>query len=197
VDTLSDPANCGVGAAGCGNVCPLANDVCAGGACACPGSLPDVCGTSCVNRQTDERHCGTCGNACPSGATCTGGGCACDVSRPQPCGATCCAGSGCCAGNACQTEHSNGLGQHYYDCSPLYVPGGATTRGAAFAAADAWAAGTTYDGTVCDPYCIARRTASQCAVWCYGDSPLAGRVKLTGSLVCRDACPYADYATWD
>jgi hypothetical protein len=48
----------------------------------------------------------------------------------------------------------------------------------------------TYDGIVCDPFCIARQTAGSCAVWCYAGSPIAGRAKAVGSTVCSSACPY-------
>ncbi|KAH3987232.1 hypothetical protein HBH64_013320 [Parastagonospora nodorum] len=41
--------------------------------CTSPG-LTDLCGTTCVNRQTDPNNCGTCGNTCPSG-TCSNGAC--------------------------------------------------------------------------------------------------------------------------
>lgn len=157
-----------------------------------------MCNATCVNRQTDEQSCGTCGTACATGATCTSGACRCPQGPTLGCNGACCSGGNqcCAAGGACQTQHSNGLGQHYFDCNPPYAPA-RTTLAAARAAADAWSAGTTYEGIVCDPYCVARQTASQCAVWCYGISPLAGRVGLTNSIVCQGACPYAGYQTWN
>ena len=50
-------------------------DLCAGcGICAgaCPSSTPDTCGALCVDLQTDQGHCGTCGHACGLG-TCSAG----------------------------------------------------------------------------------------------------------------------------
>ncbi len=194
VNLETDPTNCG----SCGTICPLANDVCQGGSCACPAGAPTACGTTCVNTQTDEQHCGGCNAACATGATCTSGACLCPKGPTTGCGGTCCAGgTGCCAAGACQTKHANGLGQSYFDCNPLYAPA-QTTQAAALAAADAWNPGTTYVGTVCDPYCVARQTASQCAVWCFGISNVAGRVGLNGiSNVCSAACPGLSSPTWN
>ncbi len=46
-----------------------------------------ACGAACVDRQTDPRNCGACGNTCTAGGTCRNGSC-------LPCG-------GCAAGNVC------------------------------------------------------------------------------------------------
>jgi hypothetical protein len=55
--------------------------------------------------------------------------------------------------------------------------------------------GTTIPGA-CDPYCIGRQTGSQCAVWCFGISPFAGRVGLdASSTVCL--CPTLASPTWN
>jgi hypothetical protein len=111
------------------------------------------------------------------------------------CSGTCCpGGTQCCSNGACQTQHSNGLGQSYYDCNPLYSAA-QTTSAAAKAAADAWNAGTDIPG-ICDAYCLSRQTASQCATWCYGISNFAGRVALnTTNNVC--ICPVAGSPTWN
>jgi hypothetical protein len=58
--------------------------VCREGACVCP----TTCGGACVNLKTNPEHCGTCGHACPAGATCSGGACGCDFGTQQ-CGETC------------------------------------------------------------------------------------------------------------
>ncbi|MFT3924185.1 MAG: hypothetical protein QM778_16745 [Myxococcales bacterium] len=72
----------------------------------------ETCGTSsCVDTDTDLLHCGTCSNACPSGASCSSGTCTCpagfelcggrcvDVSRDAAhcgsCGKSCGTGSVC------------------------------------------------------------------------------------------------------
>jgi hypothetical protein len=179
VDTQTDADHCSA----CGNACPLTNDVCVGGACDCPASLPDECGSSCVNRQTDEANCGTCGTDCPSGSTCESGTCQC-ASGSTPCGTTCCPGNACCGGTGCQTAHLNGLGQTYFDCGALDTH----TRGQAILAAAAWSAsGTDVDGTTgCGPSCFCRQTATQAAIWCYiGSAPAqTGKVFTVASPNC-------------
>lgn len=53
----------------------------------CSGEM-DLCGTSCVDTQTNAMHCGECDDPCPAGQSCGGGNCACggDLS---PCGEQC------------------------------------------------------------------------------------------------------------
>jgi hypothetical protein len=48
---------------------------CIGGHCAC--GEENTCGAECVDKQTNPRHCGQCGNACDEGAVCEGGNCTC------------------------------------------------------------------------------------------------------------------------
>jgi hypothetical protein len=84
VDTANAPDHCGA----CGNVCarrPNARPTCAMGTCgiACEADFGDCDGSAAngceVVTSSDVRHCGRCGNACPSGpratATCEGGRC--------------------------------------------------------------------------------------------------------------------------
>jgi hypothetical protein len=114
----------------------------------------------------------------------------CECSTPSCCGAT------------CQTTHSNGLGQLYYDCAPLGVPGLPATYTPVMAteARNAWPfAGIDSTGTcgmgMNGSTCLARQTATSCAVWCYTKS-LAGRVHLnTASTTCP--CPTTLDPTWD
>jgi len=45
-----------------------------------PKTIPclyTICDGSCVNTDTDENNCGSCGNVCATGATCTDGSCHC------------------------------------------------------------------------------------------------------------------------
>jgi len=179
-DLDTTEAHCGT----CGTACAEADTCCSG---------------RCRATSTDPQNCGGCGVACPTNATCSTGTCRCPAGPQAGCGGTCCAGGDACCGAACATQHTNGLGGSngglFYDCNATHAAS-ATTKTAALAAADAWEGGTTYDGIVCDPFCIARQTASACAVWCYGGSSMAGRAKAVGSLACVGACPYADYVPW-
>ncbi len=175
-DLQTDEQHCG----DCGHAC-------AAGATCCTGTCTDL--------RADPSSCGTCGHACPIGQACASSACACSDGTKKTCGANCCAGTACCSsGTACQTEHTNGVGGSrgglFYDCNPLYVPGSATTKAAAIAAADAWELGVQdYDGIVCDPSCFGRRTGTnKFAVWCYGSSPFAGHATAfpTVTLSCPD-----------
>jgi hypothetical protein len=114
------------------------------------------------------------------------------------CGGTCCAGGDACCSGACPPAHSNGLGQSYFaGCDAPYAPS-QTTEAAARLAADAWASGATFPGTtICGPYCVARQTASECAIWCYGISPVAGRVlRNTIDNACA-ICPTSGSPEWN
>jgi hypothetical protein len=199
VDPASDEANCG----GCGIVCAT-GQTCTSGVCLCPTGQ-SVCDGACVDRSTDEVNCGACGWTCAVGATCGGGSCACPSGRTTPCGqgatggGTCCAGNTCCSG-ACQTEHDNGLGQHFYDCLAL----GTYDVTQARAAAAAWQASGAveipgYALGCASPSCIGWQTQTSCGVWCYGGTadPLRGRASVVQSIACVGACPTAGAPNWN
>jgi len=59
---------------------PGRNAVCLNGQIGCSGT--------CVNVNTDNQNCGSCGNACAAGATCTAGQCICPSGQSQ-CGGNC------------------------------------------------------------------------------------------------------------
>ncbi len=40
-----------------------------------PADQTTICGSDCVNTQTDPLHCGSCTNACAPGQTCSSGAC--------------------------------------------------------------------------------------------------------------------------
>lgn len=85
-DLQTDPNNCGV----CGNVCNLPHTTvnkCIGGLCApsqcadgwsnCEVDSPEAWANGCETDLTsDPNNCGTCGNACGTGAVCSAGSCA-------------------------------------------------------------------------------------------------------------------------
>jgi hypothetical protein len=72
-----------------------------------------------------------------------------------------------------------------------------TTRDAAVLAAQAWGATTISDAGYCDPYCIAGQKADRCAIWCYGISNAAGRVRELAIPSCSlSVCPSALGPTW-
>jgi hypothetical protein len=215
VDMDSDPSNCG----GCGPAfaCTLEGTTCTGGSCVCASGLLDCGAAGCFDLDTDERHCGTCLASCAATETCCLGSCtdlandesncgSCDhaclatetcssgVCCPTGavvCGTSCCAGTGCC-GTACQTEHSNGLGQHFYDCDPL----GTYDASSAAAAAQAWNSSVSTVPIVCAASdCLRSQTDTACPVWCYSGS-LGGRVALntTGNSC---VCPSTGTPNWN
>jgi hypothetical protein len=98
----SDPEHCGACETKCGT-----DRVCGPTGCgtSCGPGL-EACGGSCVDKATDEKHCGTCNNACPSTAngvaSCVNRNCTvkcntgfnyctgqCVASSPTSCGPTC------------------------------------------------------------------------------------------------------------
>ena len=78
----------------------------------CSGSTPDLCGTTCVNKQTDPNHCGNCANACTqpahSTATCTTG----------TCGFTCAANYHSCSGACVSNSSISSCGTSCAACIP-------------------------------------------------------------------------------
>jgi hypothetical protein len=95
-DLQVDERNCG----SCGHDCPLTNDVCKAGTCACPPATPDVCGDTCVDRLTDPTACGSGCAVCPLGADCGQGSC-CTAAKPTFCGPS----AGSCADLATDEAH--------------------------------------------------------------------------------------------
>ena len=90
----TDPTHCGDCNTQCG-----AGQTCSSGHCAlsCQPGLSScdvtVAGTpvpTCVDKQSDSRNCGSCGNQCPSGQVCSAGGCqvSCQATLTQ-CGSAC------------------------------------------------------------------------------------------------------------
>jgi hypothetical protein len=93
--------------------------------------------------------------------------------------------------------HSNGLGQNYFDCAALGVPGDPATYTAEMAAAAraVWPFSGTDETLFCASDALAARlTSNSCAVWQYAGSR-AGRVHLSAAPSC--SCPSATDPTWN
>jgi hypothetical protein len=130
--------NCGQ----CGAACDTTHSTpssCTAGACQytcnagwgnCQSSPPDLNG--CETPLNTASNCTACGVACDtahsldagcSATSCTYSGCAagyvdCHTAAPNADGCECNAPS-CCEGGVCEPQHDNGVGQTYYDCTPV------------------------------------------------------------------------------
>lgn len=115
IPTSVDPDNCGACGTNCGPT-----EVCSAGKCLpeAGGCIPapqgggatglEPCNRECVDKLNDNRHCGTCGNACPPGQGCVNGTCVgvIAVGTPPPCpagGPPVQTGPGGCAGTIAST----------------------------------------------------------------------------------------------
>jgi hypothetical protein len=78
-DLRSDASNCGRVGQVCPNMGMNPNNTCINGVCTrnnnCNGDNTAVCNNACVDRSTDERNCGGCGNACAVDQFCVAGNC--------------------------------------------------------------------------------------------------------------------------
>jgi hypothetical protein len=220
-DTPSNTvSNCG----GCNNSCTPTNasaNSCDGQSCnyVCqPGFLDCVkIGADtdgCESSASAITSCGGCNQACDTanslGASCSGGACSysgcppgrADCNRTPPNLDGCeCPTTTCCSGG-CQPQHTNGLGlgQTYYEaCVALGTPGNDSTYSSTLAndAAYAWTDGSGMPAAqTCGPsQCVFRKSASECAVWCYTKN-LAGKVLKSGVNACT--CPMVTTTmTWN
>jgi hypothetical protein len=71
-DITSSPLHCGA----CGSPCDSASEQCVNQQCQCKPGLFECTPGTCVDRQTDDDNCGTCGVGCTGNKTCQGGVCA-------------------------------------------------------------------------------------------------------------------------
>src|SRR5581483_5686220 len=78
--------------AGCAKGTSTMNSTC--------GSDQDLCNGACVNVQTDNQNCGSCGNSCGTGTTCSGGSCVCSTGLVS-CGNQCVASNATHCGSSC------------------------------------------------------------------------------------------------
>ncbi|MDX9719423.1 MAG: hypothetical protein RBU37_01655 [Myxococcota bacterium] len=119
VELDSNPQHCGA----CGHNC-LMGQLCCDGECVTPGSSEhcggcdpceegfDCCGQSCVNTESSNENCGSCGNACSSSQVCCNGVCAVQCGSCSPAcanGLFCCGTS--CANFSSSEQHCGGCFQ--------------------------------------------------------------------------------------
>jgi cysteine-rich repeat protein len=189
----------------------------------CTGQ-PSICTPNCASGTADCDHlpangceanlnspssCGACGIVCDvtnaNNATCNGQSCSytcksgfsdCNSVIPNTNGCEC--ATPICCGNGCGTTHLNGLGQNFFDCAPLAVPGNAATYNSTLAAEarSAWPFSGNDQTLLCGSESgAARMTANSCALWIY-TGPLAGHVHLnTAGAGCF--CASASDPTWN
>jgi hypothetical protein len=134
-DTVANCGQCGVACdtdSGTPSSCSDAGCTytCNAGFGDCVTAAPNTNG--CETPLNTTTNCSACGVACDlshstdascTGTSCTYGGCAagwrdCKTAPPNADGCECNAPA-CCDGGACQSLHDNGLGQTFYDCTPL------------------------------------------------------------------------------
>jgi hypothetical protein len=108
------PAVCGIGGNSCA-ACPIGNETCQSGVCACPSTTPYLCGGTCVIE--DNAHCGGCTscNTATTGLTCQNHVCQC----PNPADKVMCPLStdGGPAVYACTTESPTACGPSCQNCT--------------------------------------------------------------------------------
>ncbi|WP_199873496.1 hypothetical protein [Ideonella sp. A 288] len=80
-----------------------------------------ACGNRCVDTQTDNAHCGSCGHACSAGAQCSAGACATPAAK---CGTQTCAASQWCCQKACRNSVDGGSCPYQGSSAEYYCPKG-------------------------------------------------------------------------
>ena len=146
--TGQNGTSCGTKGANCGP-CAQPTPDCSNGVCTCQET---TCGSTCTTLNTTS-NCSACGDKCNltnaqaalcNGATCSytcnAGASDCNyTTAPDTDGCECTTPA--CCGTSCETRHSDGVGQSYYDCNPLYVtsPSCTFTENAAIEACKAYA----------------------------------------------------------
>ncbi len=222
-DLTTTAASCGA----CGRACSMTSTAmvaCAGGVCSstCAAGFAN-CSTPAAPLADDgcetaisasTTSCGGCGRGCASAnvqtlacaaglctSTCVAGRMNCARPAAPSVDDGCeCAGTACCAGNTCQTQHTNGVGNTFFDCVAL----GTHNLAQATAAGDRWPvtlAVPAFNSTACANAAPMRcyQTATSCACWGYSTGAVNagdGRVRLnTVSNGCM--CPTVGDAAWN
>jgi hypothetical protein len=151
-----------------------------------------------INKLTDNNNCGSCGNACTGGKVCINGTCqstSCNPGTYNCDGSGCnCSGTGCCS-TSCQTQHDNGLGQHYYDCNSqgTYTSVTANEACTAFTGSAGLCSGFQCTGPG-KPQLVCSNLYSVCACWAYTGGA-TGHVYNSGTTGCY--CPITGDPSWN
>ena len=138
------------------------------------------CGGTCTNTQTDSANCGTCGNACSSGATCVSGACQCTASATK-CGSAC-------IDTKVDAKNCGACGN---DCT---ADGGAPSGGGTWACVNsACIVNCTPPKTVCNGGCADTKTDNAncgvCGTACQlTETCTAGLCCTTGQNNCSNVC---------
>ncbi|MGI9020519.1 MAG: hypothetical protein ACR2G3_07410 [Solirubrobacterales bacterium] len=113
---------CPPGRVKCDGKCCPKNARCRNGRCRCKPGFKK-CGRKCVNLDTSIKHCGACGNGCPTGRACIAGVCTeCSTAADCPTPGSVCQQATCVAG-VCGSEPLPAIGQACQcDCGPGNPP---------------------------------------------------------------------------
>jgi hypothetical protein len=145
-----------------------------------------------------------CDTTFSNGATCASGSCQytsckpgrsdCNTTSPNTNGCEC-ATPACCPGEICQTMHSNGVGQSYYDCTPVGTYGLGQAQAACLAftgkAAECTGAACTGPG---QNVVVCSTGAATCQCWNYTGT-IVGHVHPSTTTAC--SCPSLGDPSWN
>ena len=180
---LAKASDCG----GCGNSCPSSAPICSGSgstySCVtgCSGTLPTLCGSTCVNTASDPGNCTTCTHACPG------------VTRGQPtcsnsaCSIQCNSGYTACSG-ACVDETSDD--NNCNGCGKKCAGGEHCVSGACQCTGGTHLCGATCvanDSSACGPSCTPCTAPTGGTVTCNGTSCVPS-CNSGGDAICSNVC---------
>jgi Notch-like protein len=190
-----DPGGGGACVAMANGICATGTESCTGGMLVCDPGTP-LANEICNNNLDDDCN-GLVDDTC---SNCMGITQDCDGMNGNGCE---CVGTGCC-NTACQTQHSNGVGQNFYDCQPLNTFD-ATQALQACAANTGNAALCTDFGNVCDTDADALNTpdtsivcstgAADCTCWSYSGLAPGFAYNDAGAATCF--CVLPGDPTWN
>jgi hypothetical protein len=145
------------------------------GGASCPAG-ETTCKDGCVNLQSDNHNCGTCGSQCETGQQCSRGSCACDATS---CSTGCCNGATCLATGAQTSAFCGAAG---VACSPC--TGGTSCHGGA--------CGCSTGDTTCDGRCVNLQTdndnCGSCGKACTAGQHCSGGTCVCDGVSCQNGC---------